>query len=304
MVASLILHNANAVTLDPACPKAQVIAVRDRHILAVTTNHDLKKFRERKTNVIDCRGKTVLPGFIDAHCHLRAFAESFVNLRLDPREGIRSIPDIQEVIKEASLHSPPGAWIRGRGYNEFYLLEKRHPNRRDLDRAAPAHPVRISHRTGQAHVLNSLALSLAGISRETPDPPEGLIDRDLETGEPTGLLYLMGGYLSEKIPPLEPGELDRGVKVASQELLSMGITSIQDASFHNGIEQWKMFHRWIDEGLLKPKLTMMLGVKHLSGHWKEDFVTPLDKDHLRLGGVKVIIDETTGVYPPRTERTE
>jgi predicted amidohydrolase YtcJ len=92
---------------------------------------------------------------------------------------------------------PKGTWIRGRGYNEFYLVEKRHPTRWDLDAISTIHPMKLTHRTGHAHVLNSLALKLVGISKETADPPDGLIERDIETGEPTGLLYQMSDFLSE-----------------------------------------------------------------------------------------------------------
>ena len=237
----LILFNANVITMDPSCPKAQLITIQANRIIAVQKDNKPKKFRKRNTKIIDCGGKTVLPGFIDAHCHLQALTESQVILNLEPRNNIRSISDIQTKLGHLSEKLAKGTWLRGRGYNEFYLAEKRHPNRWDLDRITSVHPVKLTHRTGQAHVLNSLALKLLGISKETPDPPDGLIDRDIETGELTGLLYQMGNFLSQKIPPLDNRQLDRGVELSNKELLSFGITSIQDASSHNGIEQWQMF---------------------------------------------------------------
>jgi len=143
---------------------------------------------------------------------------------------------------------------------------------------------------------------MVGISNETPDPPDGLIERDLKTGEPTGLLFRMGGFLSRKIPPVENLQLDQGIKVANDEILSMGITSVQDASSHNGIEQWKMFRRWKEKGFLKPRVVMMLGTEAFSVYRKQDFEPQLDKSQLRLGGVKIIIDETTGrLKPDQTE---
>jgi len=300
-MADLILFNANVITMDPACPKAQLVAVKNGKILAVTTNDDLKKCKKKKTKTVDCKGKTVLPGFIDAHCHLHTFAESFVTLNLEPHNNVRSISDIQTRIKDLSQQLPPGTWIRGRGYNEFYLVEKRHPNRWDLDQITSAHPIKLTHRTGHAHVLNSLALKIVGISKETPDPPDGLIERDIKTGEPTGLFYRIGDFLSKKIPPLDNQQLDLGMKIANNKLLSVGITSIQDASSHNGIEQWKMFHRWKDEGLLNPRVVMMLGIKNFYAYREEDFVTQLDKSQLRLSGVKIILDETTGHLSPNQD---
>src|SRR5208337_973506 len=103
-----------------------------------------------------------------------------------------SISDIKKSIARVCKDLPPGTWIRGRGYNEFYLAEKRHPTRADLDEAASLHPVKLVHRSGHAYVLNSRALKLVGITSGTGDPPEGLIDRELGTGEPTGILYGMG----------------------------------------------------------------------------------------------------------------
>jgi predicted amidohydrolase YtcJ len=304
-VADLILFNANVITMDPLYPKAEGILIKNGNILSAITNDALKKWDRMKATTIDCKGKTVLPGFIDAHCHLHAFAESHITLNLDPHHNIRSISDIQTKIRELSQKLPQRTWIRGRGYNEFCLAEKRHPNRWDLDQVTSVHPIKLTHRTGHAHVLNSLALKVVGISNETPDPPDGLIERDLKTGEPTGLLHRMGDFLSRTIPPLESHQLDQGMRIANNELLSMGITSVQDASSYNGIEQWKMFHRWKEKGFLKPRVIMMLGTQSFFAHREQDFKTRLDKSQLCLGGVKIILDETTGrLHPKQSELNE
>jgi len=337
-MSDLILFNANVLTMDPLYPKAEGVLIKNGKILSATTNDALKKWDRMKATTIDCTGKTVLPSFIDAHCHLHALAESHVTLNLEPHHNVRSISDIQTKIKDLSQTLPSGAWIRGRGYNEFYLAERRHPNRWDLDQVTSKHPVKLTHRTGHAHVLNSLALKIAGISNETPDPPDGLIDRDVNTGEPTGLLFRMGDFLSKQIPPLENKQLDQGIRIANDELLSMGITSIQDASSHNGIEQWKMFRRWKDTGFLKPRVVMMLGIDPVRNfirvlnpfgaiikpnrtaeqrsiisngasqfyeYQESDFETQFDKSQLRLGGVKIILDETTGrLHPAQSELNE
>ncbi|MBM4309177.1 MAG: amidohydrolase family protein, partial [Deltaproteobacteria bacterium] len=154
----LILFNANVITMDPTSPVAQLVAIRNGKIEKVAGNDHLKDLRNSKTKVIDCHGKTVLPGFIDAHIHFHGFSERLMTLNLKPRNNIRSISDIQTKIRETSQQQPPGTWIRGRGYNEFYLAEKRHPTRWDLDVATSTHPIKLTHRSGRAHVLNSLAL--------------------------------------------------------------------------------------------------------------------------------------------------
>jgi predicted amidohydrolase YtcJ len=305
IMANLILFNANVITMDPLYPKAEGVLIKSGKILSATTTDALKKWDRMKATTIDCKGKTVLPGFIDVHCHLHALAESHVTLNLEPSHNVRSFSDIQTKIRDYSQKLPRGTWIRGRGYNEFYLAEKRHPNRWDLDQVAPAHPIKLTHRTGHAHVLNSLALQMVAISNETPDPPDGLIDRDIKTGEPTGILFRMGDFLSKKIPPLENDQLDEGIRIVNDELLSMGITSVQDASSHNGLEQWKMFRRWKEKGFLKPRVGMMLGTQNFSAYGKADFETETVKSQLRLCGVKIILNETTGqLRPDQSELNE
>jgi predicted amidohydrolase YtcJ len=301
LTADLILHNANVLTLQPSYPKSRTVAVKNDKILSVSTDEALKKFKGARTLIIDCRGKTVLPGFNDAHCHLVAFAESLLTPDLSPTT-VHSISDIKDKIRKVAQNSPAGSWIRASGYNEFYLAERRHPTRWDLDEATTIHPVKLTHRSGHAHVLNSLALSLAGITMETPEPPGGLIERDLESGEPNGLLYGMNAYLAKVVPPPSNSELEQGIKLSNEKLLALGITSIQDASPHNDIRRWKMFQQWKNRGYLKPRVNMMLGAEALSGLHESDLHPRAGDNQLRLGAVKIILDETRGqLNPPQSE---
>ena len=299
---NLILINANIITLDPFFPQATWVATENDEILKTGYGKDWKNLRKKNTGIIDCSGKTVIPGLIDAHLHLVSYAKSLVTLDLSPGKNVQSISDIQSIIKNSSRNRPSGQWILGRGYNEFYLSESRHPNRWDLDKAAPDHPVRLTHRSGHAHVLNSLALKLIGITRETGDPDGGLIERDLTTGDPTGLLYEMGDFLSNRIPPLTPAELERGLQLADQKLISLGVTSIQDASSRNDTEHWKLVKSWKKSGLLHPRVNLMLGI---SAFQKKDENYPLrglNQNQFRMGAVKIILDDTTGrLLPSQSE---
>ena len=297
----LNLYNANVITMNPAFPTAQLVAIKDARILSVGKNEDLNKLKQKNTRVINCKGKTILPGFIDTHCHLLGFAESLVTLNLKPQNNVRSISDIQAKIKQLSQECSPGTWIRGRGYNEFYLAEKRHPTRWDLDAATSNHPVKLTHRSGRAHVLNSLGLRLVGISKETADLPEGLIDRHIETGEPTGLLFGMGDYLKKAIPSIDNNQMEQGIKLASTELCSLGITSIHDASPRNNFERWEMFRGWKDHGFLKPRVSMILGIEGFNQYRKSKFPPQLGENQLYSGGVKIIVHETTGQLSPSQE---
>ena len=302
---NLILINANIVTLDPFCPRAVWVAVADDKIVATGPGKDWTDLRDKHTGILDCGGKTVVPGFIDAHLHLVSYARSLVTPDLSPDKNVHSISDIQSIIMNCSREKPSGHWIMGRGYNEFYLAEKRHPNRWDLDKAAPDHPVRLTHRSGHAHVLNSLALKLVGITRETGDPEGGIIERDLKSGEPTGLLYEMGDFLHDRIPALTPAELEKGLQLADQELISLGVTSIQDASSRNKIEQWKLIKSWKKSGLLHPRVNLMMGISAFQKKSENYALNGLDPNQLRLGAVKIILDDTTGrLYPSQPELNE
>lgn len=297
----LILLNANVITMDPSLPEARSIVIRDGRI-AELIPYVPDPPGLTGGSFIDLAGRTVLPGFIDAHCHVRALAERLVSLDLSPAAGLDSIGAIKEKVRKSCEGRAPGTWVRGRGYNEFYLAEKRHPTRRDLDAAAPDHPVKVTHRSGHAHVLNSLALSLAGITMESGDPPGGMIDRALPSGELTGLLFGMGEYLAGKIPPAGEDEIETGMAKASEICLSLGITSVQDASAHNGLREWRRFEGWKERGVFGPRVTMMVGFSGFREWKKEPYLRAVSEEWLRLGPVKIVAGEVTGsLHPCREE---
>ncbi|PIU55339.1 MAG: amidohydrolase, partial [Chloroflexi bacterium CG07_land_8_20_14_0_80_51_10] len=293
--ADLILFNANVLTMEQTNPRAELVAIGGSRIIGVGSNSDCGAFQGNQTMLIDCEGKTIIPGFYDAHMHVFALVSSLLSLDCGP-PSVSSIVDIQRLIATRAKQTPQGSWIKGAEYNEFYLAEKRHPTRWDLDQAAPSHPVKLAHRTRHACVLNSIALSLAGINKETPDPSGGLIDRDYETGEPTGLLFGMNTYLSENvIPPLSAEEMDEGIRQTNEILLASGVTSLQDATAHNGLAQWEHFQGIKDAGKLKSRITMMFSFDAL-GQFQELGLCPGSGDeNLRLGMVKIITDETRGM---------
>jgi predicted amidohydrolase YtcJ len=295
-----IFHNAQVLTMDPRRPVAELVAIRDGIITAVTENHRLKSLRTPKTQVIDCQGCTLLPGFIDAHCHLRALAESLLTLDLRSAAGIVTIADIRSRIASQTKTLPLGTWVRGHGYHEFDLAERRHPTRWDLDAVSPHHPVKLSHKTGHAHVLNSLALQRIGLSRYSGDPEGGIIDRDLDTGEPTGLLYEMGSLLAERIPRIDRRDMEQGIEMASRLLLSQGITSLYDASARNDQRQWEQVVTWKDNGRLTPKIGMFFGAAAMALIADRRFRYPRNPRHLFPLGIKLILDETTGKLHPET----
>ncbi|MFA4837490.1 MAG: amidohydrolase [Dehalococcoidia bacterium] len=299
--ADLILFNANVLTMEALNPRAQLVAIGGGKIIGVGKNSDIAAFNGSQTVLIDCQDKTVIPGFHDAHLHLFALVSSLLSIDCSP-SSVSSIVDIKRLVASKAAQAHSGNWIRGSDYNEFALNEKRHPNRWDLDQAAPGHPVKLSHRTRQASVLNSMALSLAGITSQTPDPSGGIIDRDYETGEPTGLLFGMDRYLDNVIPPRPAEELDEGLRQANQLLLASGITSLQDATVQNGIDQWEQFCKIKGAGKLKPRVAMMFGFDALDRFLEAGLIAGAGDENLRLGAVKILIDETRGpLNPPQGE---
>jgi predicted amidohydrolase YtcJ len=293
MSADIILKNANVITMDPNCPVAELVAIRGNKILAVAGNEALGEVKGAKTKVIDCQGRTVVPGFNDAHCHIFSFIRKLRSLDLSP-SSVGSIVDIKKAIRRQAQNLPPGSWLAGTDYNEFYLAEKRHPNRRDLDEAAPHHPVVLTHRSLHACVLNTLALSLAGITRETPAPAGAIIDREVTTGEPSGLLFEMLGYIREKVvPPLSEAELAEGIASASEHYLSMGITSLQEASVTNNLARWQTLRGFTGGGSLKSRVSMMFGIDALEQFQEAGLIFGSGDGYLRLGGVKLMLSEAT-----------
>ncbi|MGA2368308.1 MAG: amidohydrolase [Dehalococcoidia bacterium] len=290
--ADLVLRNCNALTLDARRQRGRTVYMGDGRILKVGSRDIERRLASPSAQVVDCKGRTVIPAFHDAHCHIVAYAESLLNINLGP-DCVKSIEDIVQKIRQAAASTPPGQWIRCAGYNEFYLAEKRHPTRHDLDRATTDHPVKLTHRSGHAHVLNTPAMSLAGIYSESEEPPGCMIERDLGTGLPNGLLYGMGAYLSSAIPPISSDELDTVVKRAGQTLLQLGVTAVQDASPGNGLARWKQFLDWKRRGIFLPRTILMFGIEEAPGLPLYDQETGLVS-----GAVKIMLDEVRGCLNP------
>jgi hypothetical protein len=182
------------------------------------------------------------------------------------------------------------------GYDDFKLTEKRHPNRWDLDKAAPKNPVLINRLCGHVSVANSLALKLAGISKDTKDPEGGEIDRDPETGEPIGILR--GGArapIRKIMPPASFDELKKGIKLAAKEFIARGVTSVSDAGVDDPTVV-KAYKAAIDEGM-PLRVNMMMSRDLLSDLKKLGLETSFGDDKLRIGAIKMVFD---GSFSGRT----
>jgi predicted amidohydrolase YtcJ len=185
--ANLVVQNANIHTVNAKQPHATAFAVRGRTFVAVGAEDDVKPLIGPDTKRLDLGGRTVVPGFIDAHAHpRRAFAPDsrWYSVELGPG-AVKTIDELIAALKRKAAITPAGALVSGFGYHETKL--GRHPTRYDLDQASTTHPIVISHASGHLSVCNSWALERAGVNRDTRDPSGGRFGRDA-AGEPTGLL--------------------------------------------------------------------------------------------------------------------
>lgn len=229
--ADRVFFNANVITMNPQQPQAGAVAVKNGKIIGVGSNSEIKQFCGSKTEQLDLKGKTLLPGFIESHSHMSLYA-SIVSLIDLFYLNTNSIEDIQTRIKEKAENTPEGTWIVGWGYDHARLAEKRHPNRWDLDKVAPNHPVYIhSFSAGHFGTANSLALEMAGITKDTPSPTGGEIVHDAN-GELTGNFKKIPAtnLVMSKIPPRTLDDLVDGLKQCNDIYLKAGVTSVHDAA--------------------------------------------------------------------------
>ena len=182
--ATVILHSGKLITLNAGNDIAQAIAIRDGLILEVGSNADVLELKDEHTQVVDLKGRTVIPGLVESHSHPTGYG---MHIYQPDVSKARSLAEIVALIGDKVKQSKPGVWItNSRIWNETKLVEKRNPTRADLDAVSPNNPVYLSR--GHLGVANSAALKAVGIDRNTPDPPGGTIEKD-EKGEPTGRLY-------------------------------------------------------------------------------------------------------------------
>lgn len=235
--ADLVVREANVLTLDPDGPRAEAFAIKAGRFVAVGDTGAVERWVGPGTRVVSARGRTVVPGFVDAHLHPSpVYPENSRWAAVDcSPAGVRSIDELVAALRRKAGRTPPGQWVLGSRYQETKL--GRHPTRWDLDRASTNHPILISHSSGHQSVGNSLALRLAGVNRETADPPGGRYVRD-DSGEPNGLLQERAAAVVRsagpaRATPPEP-ETVEGYRECFRRYLAKGITSIHAAGASPG----------------------------------------------------------------------
>lgn len=291
----MVLVNGKVYTADATDSEAEAVAVWRGRIGAVGSTSDILALKDRRTQVIDLKGRTCLPGLTDPHVHFADGGASMMN-RVDCRDfysNVRSIPQIVEKIREQAKQQPPGTWVVAHGspMQDFRMPEKRFPNRRDLDAAAPDHPVVINF---GAHITiaNSRALEKAGVRAGTPAPAGGSIEFD-SNGEPTGKLVERAQFLVRDVQPQYTYQQKKdGVMFAANRCLARGITNIHDIVIDES--SVRAYQELVAEERLPLRVSLLMRV--IEAKFKKESLlnlgirTGFGDDWLRIGGVKMSID--------------
>ncbi|MFO0876766.1 MAG: amidohydrolase [Gemmataceae bacterium] len=297
--ADLIVHRARIVTVDAKSSEAEAIAVERGRIVAVGSNEAVLKHKKPGTRIIDAQGRMMVPGLIDSHVH--PIGAVTTELAAAPPD-IRSLRQAFAYIREQAKQLPKGDWIVLRYAFPTRLDEARFPTRAELDAVAPDHPV-LFH-AGPAAMVNTRALTVSGITRETKSPATGMVVKDPQTGEPTGMMRNAYGLL--KGVPREgdrvaPGQLREGVKKLFREYNRQGITSVADRNgSKDGLELYRNLAR-AGELTLRVNVSRSFNtggtreqtvqrLRDLKGKDGTDGPTNTGDDWVRIGPIKMFLD--------------
>jgi len=288
----LILYNGNIWTVDPGQPHAQAVAISGGRFVAVGADREILQLAVGGSRKVDLGGRTVLPGFIDAHSHP---AESGRNHLRMVACDLPSIPKITAALRERAEQTPAGQWVLGFLYDDS---KTEHPiTRKELDDAAPGHPVIVYHRGGHIAFANSLAFKVAGVNEQTPDPDGGLFERGPDGF--TGRVADKAVAVINKVVPerKDAAEGHAAVKLISKMMARKGITSTGDASARP--EDLQAYQDAYAAGDLSVRIYSVMFVDFLDRMIAAGVHTGLGDEWVRIGGIKQFAD---GSISERTAR--
>ena len=293
---NLILYNGNIRTFATETSTCEALACAGSRIVASGNSDDMRRLAGPDTQTIDLKGRTAIPGLTDTHVHLSEKGTAEMEL-VDCRDfyvDVSSVADILQRLANAAASAPKGSWIVAHGspMQDFRISDKRFPERHDLDRAVPDHPLSISF---GAHVTigNSLALAAAKITRDTPDPAGGHIRHDPQTGEPTGELHERAQLILRKVAPeFNYLQLKDGIVFALNQCLQRGVTTVHDIVRY--AEPVRAYQEIYKEGRMHARVSILPRVIESMIESKSlielGLITGFGNDWLRIGGVKMSID--------------
>jgi predicted amidohydrolase YtcJ len=289
---SLVLVNGNFYTADDHNPRSQAVAITQGRISYVGQSADAAAHAPRGSRTIDLHGLTVLPGLTDSHAHLAGIG--FRELTFD-LEGTASVAELKDRLRERAKEGKPGEWLSGRGWIETHWRPPSFPTRANLDEVVADRPVSLKRADGHAMVVNTLALKLAGIDRNTPDPAGGQILKDKTTGEPTGMLIDNAMELvAHLIPPPTDAQTEKALEVGAQRSVRLGWTQLQIAG--NSFHEVDLLCRLYGMGRIKLRLYDAIYGPSRDAQRLLDEGPSINRcgDRLTVRGIKLYIDGALG----------
>ena len=285
--------NGNIITMNADQPSAEAVLVQGQKIVAVGSNQKIQAQISSDTIIHDLRGKTLIPGFIDAHGHFpgSGMAELSADLNSPPIGDVQTMGELLQRLKRKASQTPKGDWILGIGYDDSLLAEKRHPNRQELDQALPDHPVFVWHVSGHMGVANSAALTLGGIDESTPNPDGGVYVKNPATAKLTGLLE-ENAALAVQTMAMDFSLLQffQMTKSAAADYARVGVTTAQSGAIETQLAQGMLLASKL--GMIPMRLELWpifdtMGPKLLDGSLD---ITSLETDMINIGAIKIMAD--------------
>ncbi len=309
--ADRVMLNGKVLTVDARDSVAEALAIRDGRIVAVGSSEDITGLIGPDTEQLDLAGRTVTPGLLDSHAHFsQGGLLMLTNIDLSYPQ-VKSVGDVVSLVEQRAAERTSGQWITGRGWDEGKLLEQRYVYASDLEPVSPRQPVWLMHTMGHYGVANYLALALAGISRDTPDPPGGTIDRD-EDGNPTGVLKESAMELvTGLIPEATPQQQRDALRLMAREFNSECMTGLKDPGIGAAVgydfaaaqEAWNAYQDVLANGDLSVRVFALWRSPETLGQAKHLIrqIAPYSRpphfggsDRLISGGIKLFADGSGG----------
>lgn len=299
--ANLLLVNGRVLTVDGNDRVAQAVAIAGNRIVAVGSDAAVARAAAPNARRIDLEGRTVTPGLLDAHAHFSGGGGDRLFVADLSYPNVKTMADVAAAIRERVASAATGAWIQGRGWDEGKLVERRLITARDLDAVSPNNPVYLTQTTGHYGVANSVALRLAGVTKDTRDPPGGTIDR-YPDGTPTGVLKEGAqGLVRRLIPARTAAETEQGIREFVKAFNAEGMTGLKDPGISS--RTWDIYRKVEQDGALTVRVFVLWtggsstdGARRLIAE-RAAMTRPYEStgdDHLIAGGVKLYIDGSGG----------
>ena len=289
-----IYYNGDIITMNGNMPEyAEAIVVRDSIIVFVGNSDEAMTFAGKGHQMQDLDGQTLLPGFIDGHCHFANYGAQAIGAQLlaSPDANVNDISTLIEVLKEwnSDENRALTGWIFGTGFDDSVLEEKRFPTKHDLDAVSTEHPIMITHISGHFAVVNSKGLELLGIDNDTKDPEGGLIRREKGSTEPNGVLEELAAipHMLKAVVPKSEEAGTRFFEAGQQLALSYGYTTAQEG---RAMGNHEMMVDMAEAGKLKLDVVSYIDYMFLDKYMDSKWNSNSYINHYRIGGMKVTLD--------------